>query len=172
MHHTSEAVFVSPQSLGYIRNRNQVAGFQSHAFSYAPQLLSFFDRPWYRKEKEIWAIHRLELVSLLKHDKPLVYTSRNLPRMKDLANHNAKTRELDKFEHGSLRQLRNGEDVVTSGALNRIVMLGSLRATKNCMQCHDVEKGALLGAFSYEFLRDPQIREDKQKNRVPLKPVF
>ena len=40
-------------------------------------------------------------------------------------------------------------------------MLGSLRATKECQQCHSVEHGALLGAllgaFSYELLRDPQI---------------
>ena len=36
-------------------------------------------------------------------------------------------------------------------------MLGSLRATKECLQCHRVEHGALLGAFSYELLRDPQI---------------
>ena len=97
----------------------------------------------------------MELVSLLKHDTPGVYVSRNVPRMEELRD--AKVRPLNDFETPSLKKLVDGEDVVVSASLNRIQMLGSLRATKECLQCHRVEHGALLGAFSYELLRDPQI---------------
>lgn len=165
-HQNGESAFLSPQNFGYVKNRNQVAGFQSHGFTFAPQLHAHMARPWYRKEKEVWAIYRLELVSLLKHEKPAVYVSRNLPRMDKLQT--AQTRPLNAFEQSALRQLDEGEDVVTKGALNRIKMIGSLRATKQCQQCHEVKNGALLGAFSYELLRDPQLDPDKHRN----KPVF
>ncbi len=167
-HQNGENAFLTPQSFGYIKNRNQVAGFQSHGFSFAPQLHSHTDRPWYRREKEVWAIYRLELVSLLKHEKPAVYLSRNLPRMDKLEA--APTRPLNPFERSALKQLYEGEDVITRASLNRIEMIGSLRATKQCQQCHDVKSGTLLGAFSYELLRDPQL--DPRKHRELNKPVL
>ena len=115
-------------------------------------------------------MHRLELVSLLKHEKPAVYVSRSLPRMEDLKD--VKTRALSRFEQSALKQLRDGEDVVTKASLNRIEMIGSLRATKQCQQCHDVKSGALLGAFSYELLRDPQLDPKKHGEEIRAKPVF
>jgi hypothetical protein len=36
-------------------------------------------------------------------------------------------------------------------------MLGSLRATKHCLQCHSGSRGSLLGAFSYRLRRDPSL---------------
>lgn len=169
-HQQGEGAFLSPQSFGFIKNRNQVAGFQSHGFSFAPQLQSHIDRPWYRKENEVWAIRRLELVSLLKQEKPAVYVSKNLPRMDQLQS--AATRPLNRFEQSGLLRLHEGEDVVTNGALNRIEMIGALRATKQCQQCHDVQSGALLGAFSYELLRDPQIDPEKHREKNGNKPVL
>jgi hypothetical protein len=169
-HQNGEREFLSARSFGYIKNRNEVAGFQSHGFAHAPQLLSHIDRPWYRKEKELWAMHRLELVSLLKHDKPAVYVSRNLPRMEELED--AESRALSTFEDSALQRLRDGKDVVTKASLNRIEMMGSLRATKQCLQCHDVKSGALLGAFSYELLRDPQFNPDKHREESDARPVF
>ena len=169
-HQQGGEAFLSPQSFGLIKNRNQVAGFQSHGFSFAPQLQSHIDRPWYRKEKEVWAIHRLELVSLLKQEKPAVYVSKNLPRMDKLQA--APTRPLNRFEQSGLLRLREGEDVITNGSLNRIEMIGALRATKQCQQCHNVQSGALLGAFSYELLRDPQIDPQKHREKNRNKPVL
>lgn len=161
LHLTGRSTFLSPRSFGYVKSRDKVAGFQSHGFSHAPRLVSHIARPWYRKEKELWAIHRLELVSLLKHEESAVYLSRSLPRMDALQT--VKTRAPGNFERSALQQLRDGEDVVTNASLNRIEMLGSLRATKQCQQCHDVESGTLLGAFSYELLRDPQLSADRDR---------
>jgi len=170
LHQNGEAAFLSPRSFGYVKNRNEVAGFQSHGFAFAPRLLSHTARPWYRKDKELWAMHRLELVSLLKHEKPAVYVSRSLPRMEEL--HKVKTRSLSRFEQTALEQLRDGEDVVMKASLNRIEMIGSLRATKQCQQCHDVKSGALLGAFSYELLRDPQLDPEKHRKEGGVRPIF
>lgn len=168
-HQNGKQAFLSPPSFGFVKSRDQVAGFQSHAFSFAPRIDSHLGKPRYRKQKETWAIHRLELVSLLKHDNPAVYVSRNLPRMDKLKT--VPTRPLSGFERSGLKRLYEGEDVVTAGELNRIKMIGSLRATKQCQQCHDVKSGTLLGAFSYELLRDPQLDPQKHKQELS-KPVL
>ena len=34
----------------------------------------------------------------------------------------------------------------------RIRLLGSLRAGSDCLQCHDVQRGELLGCLSYELV--------------------
>jgi len=47
---------------------------------------------------------------------------------------------------------------------DRIRMVGSLRAAKNCLDCHSVQRGELLGAQTYEIVpvrpthkREPQV---------------
>src|SRR5258708_39906209 len=96
-----------------------------------------------------WIVQDLELVSLLKHDEPVAYVSKNLPRMDELRE--AKTRPLDAFERDALEVLRRGEDLKVQNASREIRMLGSIRAVKQCLQCHEVERGDLLGAFSYRL---------------------
>lgn len=158
-HFSSEQSFVDPTAFGYVKDRSQVAGFSSHGMSHIQRVSSFRRRPWYTRAEELWAICRMELVSLLKHEEPVVYISRNAPRMEELRE--AKTRPLNDFEKSGLQELLNGRDVVLNSSLNRIEMLGALRAAKECLQCHRVERGALLGVFSYELLRDPQIDPDE-----------
>jgi hypothetical protein len=94
----------------------------------------------------------------LKHETPRVYESDHLPRMEELSSATAKTRELGKFEAAALQKLLEGEEIHTAGTPNRIEMLGAVRASKQCLQCHEVPRGTLLGAFSYELRRDPPIK--------------
>lgn len=150
--------FLNPGSLGYVKDRDQVAGFQAHQFRHAPELNHFLAPPpkGREKAKERWVLRRLELVSLLKHDKPVAYVSDELPRMDKLKE--ARTRPLDAFEEQGLKRLQGGQDLVTEATTNRIRMLGSLRAGKQCLDCHRAERGELLGTFSYELLRDPPLR--------------
>jgi hypothetical protein len=108
-----------------------------------------------------WEISRLELVSLLKQTEPRVYVSKNLPRMQDLDT--KATRPLDKFETEALKNLRGGDDMQTLAELNTIRMVGALRASKQCMECHQVERGELLGAFSYELKRTPPLPVPKRR---------
>ena len=95
---------------------------------------------------------RLELVSLLKFDEPRVYVLDHLPRMDQLSHNNAPTRPLNSFESEALQKLRADEDIVVSFQETKYRMLGSLRAAKKCLDCHSVQRGDLLGAFSYDLL--------------------
>ena len=88
-----------------------------------------------------------------------VYLSEHLPRMDELRN--AETRALDEFEQRALPQLHDGEDTVVEQGLNQIRMLGSVRAAKQCLDCHSVRRGDLLGAFSYLLDRKQPISPPK-----------
>ena len=78
-----------------------------------------------------------------------MYVLDHLPRMDQLSSDNAPTRPLDAFEIAALEQLRTKEDVVVEHKGDQYRMLGSLRAAKQCLDCHSVQRGELLGAFSY-----------------------
>ncbi len=134
-----------------VRRLDRVTGFQAHAFRKLPE-------PPANSDKSVrWLIEKLELVSLLKHDTPCVYESKNLPRMDELRD--APTRALDDFETGALAKLRAGEELVLHQERNSMRMLGPILAVWQCQECHSVKRGALLGAFSYRLVRDPQLPE-------------
>lgn len=148
-HDAAVADFLDAERMGYVQSRNAVAGFQSHQFSAVPSA-----NPENAKAQPEWRIARVDLISLFKHAEPVAYVSENLPRMEELRD--APTRILTEFESTALKKLRADEDVVTDDsperALDRVRMLGSLRAAKSCLRCHAVERGELLGAFSYELV--------------------
>jgi hypothetical protein len=151
-----EDAFAS-ERLGYVKDRDHVAGFVSHQFTKMPQLGEPNDNL-----PVSWKIVRLELVSMLKHDVPVAYVSKNLPQMDELQD--APTRPLDLFEQHAVSRLRTDEDVMIEDAEDRIRMVGSLRAGKACLGCHSVRRGDLLGALTYELVpaklarkRAPQI---------------
>ncbi len=142
IYHTSRLDFVDLETIGYVaERRTRVAGFQSHAASMSPT--SNLD------EQTTITLNRLELVSLLKYPEPRVYVLDQLPRMDQLSAKNAPTRSLDEFEAASLSQLRTAEDLVIDESQTPVRMLGSLRASSRCLDCHNVQRGELLGAFSY-----------------------
>lgn len=159
--------FASPNSTGFIKNLDQVAGFQSHRIRHQKDWDGSL-RIWNKQKlaelnpgiKELdttWRVNRLQLVSLLIHPSPRVYVSERLPNMEELNSSNAETRPLNDFEANGLTRLQQGHDVVTSATPNRIVMLGAIRAENSCLSCHAVEPDEVLGAFSYELLREPRI---------------
>jgi hypothetical protein len=78
-----------------------------------------------------------------------VYVLDHLPRMDQLAGDDVPTRLLDEFETSALARLRTAEDVVIDDSAAPVRMLGSLRAAKLCRDCHSVQRGELLGAFTY-----------------------
>ncbi|HVW02734.1 MAG TPA: hypothetical protein VHB77_20420 [Planctomycetaceae bacterium] len=156
----SEELFASPWNLGYVKSVDRVAGFAPHAFIGKPEL-HHPDPMRDEKMTHRWEIGRLELVSLLKHPEPRVYLSEHLPRMQDLDDKS--TRALVKFENEALKQLRAGEDLQTQAETNTIRMVGALRAGKQCIECHQVERGELLGAFTYELKRVPPLPVPKRR---------
>jgi hypothetical protein len=152
--------FFNADRMGYAKDRNHVVGFQPHRFLSAPRL----------SEKEpakvAWQVARLELVSLLKHETPVAYVSEYLPQMEQLKH--APTRALSGFERGAVERLRADEDLVIDEGPQRIRMVGSLRAGKNCLECHSVQRGELLGAFSYELV--PEHSAPAQQHDAKLGP--
>jgi hypothetical protein len=143
LHRDSIADFLSPTRLGYAKDRRHVAGFQSHQFNFAPNFRQSEPAP------TKYELRRLELVSLLKHEQPSVYVTENLPRMDLLRD--VPLRPLDDFERDSLRRLWFGDDLVVDQQRDRLRLLGAIRAGKQCLSCHDAQRGDLLGAFSYHL---------------------
>jgi hypothetical protein len=141
LHDRSFENFLDPERMGYVVDRDRVAGFESHRFSRLPAM-----EP-HRAAGGLWKVERLELIGLLSHDRPLVYVSEQLPNLEELGD--AALRELDDFERGALEQLRAARDVVSAEYASHIRLVGALRAGQSCLECHQVERGDLLGAFSY-----------------------
>jgi hypothetical protein len=146
VHNRSIIDFVNARGFGDALDRYQVAGFQAHQFHERPDFPSIADG------KPRWTLERLDLVSLLKHDKSCAYVSEHLPRMDELRD--APTRPLDRFEQKALAALQGGEDIMVSAGPGPIHMLGAIRALNECVVCHDARRGELLGAFSYVLRRE------------------
>jgi hypothetical protein len=151
LHRHGRIDFVNPSGFGHVKEPRVTAGFEPHRFSHIPRL--FAPRRDKEEPMEQWLVRKLELVSLLKHANPLVYESDELPRMDKIDK--VKTRGLLDFETKALESLRKGEDLVTEATTNTIRMVGAIRASKQCLSCHSCERGALLGAFTYQLQRDP-----------------
>jgi hypothetical protein len=153
-HNSNFVSFVSPSSSAavgwdFARGRpdlSQVVGFQPHAFGARPKPPATAG-----DDHTPWRIDALELVSLFKHRPAAVYVSENLPNMNELAR--VPIRPLDEFEAGSLDKLRGGEELIVRGNSAHIRMVGSIRVAYQCLECHQVPRGTLLGAFSYRLSR-------------------
>lgn len=151
--------FVDPTTLGFVDwdwnaqrpDLTRVVGFRPHAFGSLPELpRSSGDA------SNQWQIVSLSLMSLLKHRPAAIYVSENLPNMNELTG--VPTRPLDQFEADALDTLKEGEELVVKGSSEHLRMLGSIRAAVQCQECHQVERGTLLGAFSYRLKK--QISAD------------
>lgn len=155
--HQNNFASIPSYGYGFAWDVDQVAGFRPHEFLGGSTFeLSENYEQKRSQNNPAWKVARLELVSLLMHDRPAVYVSKSLPRMSQLFKRPV-TRALDEFETTSLTKLEEGENVVFRASPNKIEMLGAVRAVSQCRKCHEVERGALLGAFSYTLHRDPQL---------------
>ena len=78
------------------------------------------------------------------------------------------TRLLDEFEAGAIDQLRDGEELIVRGNSASLRMVGSIRAAYQCLECHQVPRGTLLGAFSYRLSR---LNEERLVDHNLVDPV-
>ena len=151
--------FLLPDAIG-VGSLQESVGFEPHAIHVPIGQLEYGIQAD-NQAKHIfrnWQMERLELISLLRFDKPKAYVLEHLPRMDHLSSADIPTRDLNAFEKTALEKLRTDEDIVTRQTGDQLMMLGSLRASRNCMDCHAVKRGELLGAFSYRFRStDPNL---------------
>lgn len=163
LHLIVAAQFASDDQNGFVKDRDQIAGFEPHAIDHVwSELLNLNVResspqakPDASETEPRWHLNRMELVGLLASDQFRVYVSESLPAMDELAK--VETRPLDGFELAGLSQLLGDQDLHIAATPNRIRMLGALRANQSCLECHSVRAGDLLGALSYELIRVPRI---------------
>ena len=143
--------FLHPKTFGMVGWHSQapdlsrVVGFQPHAFGSLP------DPPSVSDSVSPWQIDALSLVSLLKHRPGAVYLSDSLPNMTELTH--VPTRPMDDFEANAVTRLSRGEELIVTGNSTHLRMVGSIRAAYQCLDCHQVKRGTLLGAFSYRLSR-------------------
>ncbi|MDA1016207.1 MAG: hypothetical protein O3A00_17345 [Planctomycetota bacterium] len=134
LHRAGKRDFLDQRRMGFVASFRQAVEFHAHQFAKPPKSPTL-------------KLVRLELMSLLKQTTPRVYVSRHLPSMTELPT--VPTRPLDDFEARVLPRLTAEEDVVIESTPTHTRMLGSLRAGNQCLECHSVERGDLLGVFSY-----------------------
>jgi hypothetical protein len=140
--------FFYPTGFGYVKDRGHVAGFKPHGFRYLGVPVH---------ESKHWRVDHLYLIGILSHEQPILYLTDKLPSMEQIRQ--GKTRALDFFEETALSSLRDGEDLYIVRKGDTLRMLGALRATNTCQQCHDAQVGDLMGAFSY-VLRPASTKAD------------
>ena len=148
LHTGSVLAFANPAATGLITEPKVAAGFQPHAMKLPPQNLA---KDFLTKQQ--LTLDSLQLISLHRFDSPRAYVLDHLPRMDQLIGEDVPTRKLSHFERSAIETLRQTgtQDIVTEVTDDGITMLGSVRAYESCLECHSVNKGDLLGAFSYTF---------------------
>jgi internalin A len=109
--------------------------------------------------ERLWILKEMHLIGLVKHKEPTVYLgdgehaagkdkqSKDQPKVG--ANAPTPARELDRFEAAALTELRHGVELVARTTMSDMRILGAIRARADCLACHHVDEGALLGAFTY-----------------------
>jgi hypothetical protein len=140
--------FLRPEWFGYVKDRKNVAGFQPHGFR---------GLNWNEREGNKWRVDQIQLIGILTQAQPVVYLTDKMPSMEQIRQE--KVRPLDLFEEAGMPSLGDGEDLYIVRKGDTLRMLGALRATKTCQQCHDAEIGDLLGAFSYTLRPAPKTKD-------------
>jgi hypothetical protein len=102
-----------------------------------------------------WELTRVQLIGLLKHPEPVAYRTNELelPEMKSSALDKVLTRTLDDWESIRLEELKKGRELLAEERPDSVRMLGAVRAGQQCLKCHHVDQGELLGAFTYDLRR-------------------
>lgn len=160
-HETERLDFLIANPSSLAPESPSVVGLPPHRFRKVPGFeQTGANQPHPEPLGEKWLIRRLELVGLITHADPIVYVSENLPNMLELGA--AETRALSPFERRAVDDMRRGEDLVYQATENRVRFIGSIRAARQCVDCHQTPRGQLLGAFSYELVRDPPRRLPRQ----------
>jgi hypothetical protein len=139
--------FVHPQTYGVELEPDQRIGFIPHAFHFQPGNILHGD--------DQWKLNQLQLISLDRFEDPVAYVLDHLPRMDQLADIAVETRPLNNFESKAMKVLsKEGYELHSEIIENELFAVGAILAVESCLQCHSVDRGTVLGAFSYRFDRD------------------
>lgn len=117
-----------------------------------------------------WEIKEVALIGMLTGD-ATIYQTPDLPKHKGMAKDELaqdNIRQADEFEKVAIAKVQHDGLLVTEIGKDEIRMVGALRATENCLKCHNqkvsadqktvesFEVGDVLGALSYRIKRRTQ----------------
>ncbi|MBB3208279.1 hypothetical protein FHS27_004107 [Rhodopirellula rubra] len=105
------------------------------------------------QDSDVWKLDLVQLVSLDRFSQPVAYDESELPKMHCLKSDQVPTRLLNAFETQAAERLRAGENLIVERTASRVSMLGAIRASDQCVDCHAAEPDELLGAFTYHLFR-------------------
>ena len=136
----------------------QMHGFYINAFveseGFGVRRMVTFDEPYMRSlivNGKPYRVQRMELISLHEGKTPFAYVngSRN-PVKNGIAD--AEQRMLTNFERSSIVKIQKGRDVVYNGDQERPLLVGAMRASARCIDCHSARTGDVIGCMSYELV--------------------
>jgi hypothetical protein len=113
---------------------------------------------------EQWYLKSVQLVGLMVNPKPVVYTSAQLPGMRDVAK--MTTRELNDFEQRGLEVLNRGEALKFEREPQQVRMMAPIYSGKGCINCHE-QTGKMIGAFTYTLDRTPPSNKPAAPPAIP-----
>lgn len=145
----------------------------------ARRVISMFDMNSFslaaKETTEKWRITNIDVVGNLMY-MPRTYMTKRIVAGKELSE--VPSRIMDEFETKNLEKLRkelakpgfaknpDAEFATWQEVDGGIRVLGSLRATKGCLECHTAKEGQLLGALSYT-LRPATANDDPFDDLLP-----
>ncbi len=136
--------FLYPGFFGWADANGKRLGFVPHAFHVSTD--GFSNAALAEKLK------RMELVSMFRYDQPRVYVLDHMPRMDQLSQNNARTRDLNAFETRAMAQLKSNQVLFSERQSDgKTLALGAIVTVQSCTDCHTTQVGEILGAFSYQF---------------------
>ncbi len=137
MHGASVAAFVSADGMGIFRREVPV-----HLYTTINRLESEGSRPY--------APSSQELIGIAMHKSPVAYKANYITdTVTEGKASDIPIRKLDDFETKALVKLNAGRDLVTEESAGKLLVVGAIRASKDCMSCHSCKERDLLGAFTY-----------------------
>jgi hypothetical protein len=150
-----EWVELVPESLSEERALTSTGKPQPPRYDALKETLTLPDGSTRSVRERVWLLREQRLMSVNAKPDPAVYmldakAEHDLMKSKPVvSSKNTPTRKLDDFETQALPHLRDGDDVVLKSSASEMRALGAIRARGECLECHKIKAGELLGAFSY-----------------------
>lgn len=116
------------------------------------------------QSKRRYRLARNELIGIAMHSKPVAYRAASEhqgdQKNKILSSATAPTRMPDEFEAEALKKLSDGQDLASLENPGELRIVGAIRATQDCLACHECKVHDLLGAFTFRLLDEDAFKKE------------
>jgi len=178
---STDKILFSPEELKtfhvfHVNKFEESAGNGRSRIWVAPANKPIVSLPNTRHDVDSFFMLKRELIGILLDEKPVAYDTTGIENIaaftRTKKNAQMKTRSLDKHETAALDKLRQGEEIIVSENVERVSIVGAIRAKKDCIGCHECNEGTLLGAFSYKLVRADEWKQIQEKSQRQWAEMF